>query len=245
MAVNVDVYRLQLTPLFQKLDNLVTNYAVPLVPVDSADPQLDIDLANISRERLRQQRASITEGLASIDLITQQWQEYIQTLARAARNPADAEFTAYSVANNTLNIRGNAGARVDAINDMLADLDIYIIDRRRALPALAAAPPPAALPAVPDDLSKLEVTKFSGDRQSDWFEWLGHFNSAIGGNVRLTNLRKFVHLKAIMDGEAATLVDRETLMFSMKNGDSTAKRLNDVSRNQKHKSGSYDSNRQW
>ena len=43
----------------------------------------------------------------------------------------------------------------------------------------------------------------------------------------------------------ATLVDRETLMFSMRNGDSTAKRLNDVSRNQKPKSGSFDSNRQW
>lgn len=70
MAVNVDVYKLQLTPLFKKLNNLVMNYAVPLVPIDSADPQLDIDLANISRERLRQQRTSITEGLASIDVIT-------------------------------------------------------------------------------------------------------------------------------------------------------------------------------
>ena len=109
-------------------------------------------------------------------------------------------------------IRGNAGARVDAIDDRLAELDIYIVNRRRALPAPAVAAPPIAAPLhVPDDLSKLKVPKFSGYGRSEWFEWQGHFNSAIGLNIRLTNLRKFVHLKSLMEGEASKVIKGITL----------------------------------
>ena len=208
---NFEMYKQLLLPLYHQVNTTLNNYAVPAAPVDTANVQLDIDLAQITRARLIQQRGTIQSKVEAIVNTTQEWQNAIQQLARAARNVADEEFNIFCANNNTAAIRNDADARIDAINDRLGDVDIFIVTRRYALPAPAAAPLPAAGAPVPDDLSKLEVPKFSGDKQSDWFEWLGQFNSVVGENGRLTDLRKFAHLKSLMEGEAAKVIKGITL----------------------------------
>ena len=208
---NFEMYKQLLLPLYHQVHTTLNNSAVPAAPVATENVQLDIDLAQITRARLFQQRGAIQSKLEAIINTTQEWQNAIQQLARAARNVSDEEFNVFCANNNTAATRNDADARIDAINDRLGDVDIFIVTRRHALPAPAAAPLPAAGAPVPDDLSKLEVPKFSGDKQSDWFEWLGQFNSVIGENGRLTDLRKFAHLKSLMEGEAAKVIKGITL----------------------------------
>ena len=209
---NYEVYAGQLLPLIQQLDNALTIHAVPAVPVDTADAQLDVDLANLSHGRLIAQRNSINEIIAKMDAIIRNWHDLLQNLNRAARNHGDQEFAAFRANHNFDALRGNAGIRLNEIMNRLADLDIYIVTRRRVLPPPAVViPPPIAPHANAPSLPKLEVSKFSDDRNTDWFEWKGHFNASIGNKVQYTNLEKFAHLKALLEGEAAKVIQGITL----------------------------------
>ena len=214
MALNLNIYQQQIQVPLQRLHEIVTNQAILAVPVGTADAQRDVAIASMLLDRVTAQRVIIQGYLNEIRDIIHNWEETIATLARQARNAADAEFTQFCNANNVMNIRLNGQTRLDALIDRIAEFNIHIAIRRYDIPAGAAPPPPAPVVAAPhalSNLSRLEIPHFTGDKKSDWFEWFGHFKASVGDEPRYTPLQKFAHLKSLVKDQAAEVIAGITL----------------------------------
>ena len=214
MALNLNIYQQQIQVPLQRLHEIVTNQAILAVPVGTADAQRDVTIALMLLDRVIAQRVIIQGYLNEIRDIIHNWEETIATLARQARNAADAEFTQFCNANNVMNIRLNGQTRLDALIDRIAEFNIHIAIRRYDISAGAASPPPAPVVAAPralSNLSRLEIPHFTGDKKSDWFEWFGHFKASVGDEPRYTPLQKFAHLKSLVKDQAAEVIAGITL----------------------------------